>query len=277
MAITTLVGLVMALLAVLGSLIMDGGSVMSLVNPSAMLLVLVGTAGATVAGLPMSDVKRAPSLLIGVFRPPKVDVAGVVSDICRLAEVARREGLLRLEEELDKGELDPFLARGISLVVDGSDEERIRSLLEEDVAIYEEDRATGAAIFETAGGYAPTLGIIGTVMGLVSVLSNLSDVAKLAPSIAVAFTATLWGVASANLFWLPMANNLKGQTKRMVRFRMAVVEGCVAITRGQNPRVIEEALSVYQESDKKADKRSAPGKSETGGTKNGEDERRAAS
>ena len=262
MSLTTPLGFVMAIVAVIGSLIMDGGSVTSLINPSAMLLVVVGTLGATLAGLPMAEAKRMPSLLIRVIKPPKIDVTAVVADICRLAEVARREGLLRLEAELDQGALDPFLARGISLVVDGSDGERIRQVLEEDVAIYEENQASGAAIFETAGGYAPTLGIIGTVMGLISVLSNLSDVAKLAPSIAVAFTATLWGVSTANLFWLPVATNLKGQTKRSVRQRMAIVEGCVAISRGQNPRVIEEALSVYADVPGKPPKKGAADKPE---------------
>jgi len=239
------IGFVLAIAALLGSLTMDGGSITSLINPSAMLLVLVGTVAATAAGSTMSDLKKAPKLLMGIMKPSKSNLNAVVEEICALADVARREGRLKLEARLDQGKIDPFLARGVSLVVNGSDEERIRQILEEDLAVYEEERSTGAGIFETAGGFAPTLGILGTVMGLISVLSNLSNIAKLAPSIATAFTATLWGVASANLFWLPIANNLKSQTKQLVRQRLAIVEGCVAMSRGQNPRVIRELLAVY--------------------------------
>lgn len=247
MSLMAPLGFLMGMGALIVSLLLDGGTVRSLINPSAMVLVLVGTVGATVIGVTSTDLKKIPGLLMSIVRPKKIDIEGNVQKIAELAEVARREGLLRLEDELDKGGLDPFLARGLGLVVDGSDEERIRQIMGEDLGVFEEDQAAGAAIFETAGGYAPTLGIIGTVMGLVSVLGSLSDVAKLAPSIATAFTATLWGVSTANLFWLPLSNNLKSQTRRMVRERTMMIEGCVAISRGQNPRVIQDALSVYLE------------------------------
>ena len=235
-----------AVVAVVLADILDGGTILGLINISAMILVLGGTMGATAMSTPMVDLKRVPAFLGKVLRPKGTNIDSTIDDIAALAEVARREGLLRLEDELGRRPVPEFLQRGVQLIVDGADEDRIRLMMEQEVTIYEERELTGATFFETAGGFSPTLGIIGTVVGLISVLSNLSDVQKLAPSIATAFTATLWGIATANLFWLPIANRLKANLRHEVQAREMIIEGCIAIAAGQNPRLISEQLAVYR-------------------------------
>ena len=247
---------VFAVAAVVLADILDGGSIHSLINIPAMILVLGGTLGATTMSTAVADLKAVPSFLGKVGRPKITSIDQTIEDIAALAEVARREGLLRLEDELSRRPVSPFLQRGVQLIVDGADEERIRLMLEQELAIYEQRELTGASFFEAAGGYAPTLGIIGTVVGLVSVLSNLSNVQKLAPSIATAFIATLWGISTANLFWLPIANRLKGTLRHEVEAREMIIEGCIAIAAGQNPRLITEQLAVFRTPGKT--KRSAP-------------------
>lgn len=269
--IVTPIGFVIAVGALLASVIIDGGSMQSLINPPAILLVVGGTIGATMMGLTMREIMKLPSFLISVIRPKATNAGKAVDDIAELAEIARREGLLRLEDQTAQRELSPFLERGVQFVVDGADEERIRSLLGEELYIWEEQQGLGARAFEMAGGYAPTLGIIGTVVGLVAVLSNLSNVSKLAPSIATAFIATLWGVSSANLFWLPVAGKLKSNLQRETRIREMIIEGCVGIAGGQNPRLIKEQLSVYVDSGSR--KRSKEAAAEEGVNA---DQRRAA-
>lgn len=254
--IVTPVGFVIAVGALIVSVLLDGGSIRSLVNIPAMLLVVGGTIGATLMGFSTKDLRKVPGSFLSVIRPKATDTAQTIEDIAELAEVARREGLLRLEDQMAQRSLSPFLERGVQFVVDGADEERIRALMNEELSIFEEQQSVGPRVFDTAGGFAPTLGIIGTVVGLVSVLSNLSNIQKLAPSIATAFIATLWGVSSANLFWLPIGTKLKNALQREVRVREMIIEGCVAIAGGHNPRLIREQLSVY------LDSRPRPGRAE---------------
>lgn len=243
--LVTPLGFILAVGALIVSVMLDGGAIRSLINVPAMLLVIGGTIGATMMGFTGKDIRRVPGFFMSVIRPKLTDARQTVEDIAELAEVARREGLLRLEDQIAQRDLTPFLARGVQHVVDGADEQRIRDLLEEELTVWEQQQGVGPQVFDTAGGFAPTLGIIGTVVGLVSVLSNLSNVQKLAPSIATAFIATLWGVSSANLFWLPIGTKLKNALQREVRVREMIIEGCVAIAGGHNPRLIREQLSVY--------------------------------
>lgn len=231
----------LAVVVVIAADLMDGGSIHSLVNLPAMLLVLGGTLGASVMSTATADLKLVPTFFSRVLRPRPTPVERTIDDIATLAEVARRDGFLRLEDELDR----PFLRRGAQLIVDGADEERLRTVLEQELRIYEDRETTGVRFFETAGGFAPTLGIIGTVVGLIAVLSNLANVQKLAPSIATAFIATLWGISTANLFWLPIAYKLRNTLAHEVQAREMIVEGCIAIAAGQNPRVIAEQLAVF--------------------------------
>jgi chemotaxis protein MotA len=244
MDLITPVGFVLALVAVVVSDMMDGGTLRSLVNPAAMLLVIGGTLGATSMSFRMGDLKKVPRFVMQAFRPPKVDRVAVIREIVQYADVARREGLLKLDALLPEVK-DDFLRHGLMMAVDGTDENLVRAVLESEMATLEAAATDGARFFETAGGFAPTLGIIGTVIGLVSVLSNISNAAKLAPSIATAFIATLWGVSSANLFWLPIGNKLKTVAGLQTSVREIMLEGVLSIEAGDNPRVVLDKLRAY--------------------------------
>lgn len=240
----SLVGLVVALLSILVSMVMDGGNPAALFAPSAILLTVGGTLGASVTGVLMTDAKKFPALLkiglTGKVRSPDDTVATVVS----FAEKARRQGLLALEEEARQID-DPFLRKGIEMSVDGADPEEIRDILELDLEAMKARHKVGAKFFADMAGFAPTMGIIGTVMGLLHVLQNLNTPATLGPMIAAAFTATLWGVMQANVIWLPLSNKLKRSSDIEVRRMELVLEGVLAIQSGANPRVVEQRLLSY--------------------------------
>jgi chemotaxis protein MotA len=241
---SSFIGLGVALFALMVSMIMDGGSPASLMAPSAILLTFGGTIGAATAGMLMSDAKALPKILktalVTKVTPPDQSVAVVVS----FAEKARRQGLLALEEEARQID-DAFLRKGIEMAVDGADPEEIREILELDVDAMKSRHRAGAKFFADMAGFAPTMGIIGTVMGLLHVLQNLSTPATLGPMIAAAFTATLWGVMQANVFWLPISNKLKRASEIEVRRMELLVEGILAIQAGANPRVVEQRLLSY--------------------------------
>lgn len=240
----TPVGFVLAVVAVVVSDMMDGGTVRSLINPAAMLLVIGGTLGATSMSSRMSDLKGVIRSILRAMRPPKVDRVAAIRELVGYADVARREGLLKLDALLPEIK-DEFLRRGLMMAVDGTDENLVREVMESEMTTLEASANDAARFFETAGGFAPTLGIIGTVIGLVSVLSNISNAAKLAPSIATAFIATLWGVSSANLFWLPIGNKLKVIAGQETSLREIVLEGVLAIEAGDNPRVVQDKLRAF--------------------------------
>jgi chemotaxis protein MotA len=244
MDLITPIGFVLAVAAVIVSDMMDGGTLRSLINPAAILLVLGGTIGATSMSSRLADLRALPRLAMRAFRPPKIDRVAVVREIVGYADVARREGLLKLDSLLADVK-DDFLRHGLMMAVDGTDENLVRQVLEAEMETRETASLAGARFFETAGGFAPTLGIIGTVIGLVSVLSNISNAAKLAPSIATAFIATLWGVSSANLFWLPVANKLKVLAGLETGAREIMLEGVLAIEAGDNPRVVLDKLRAH--------------------------------
>jgi chemotaxis protein MotA len=241
---SSFVGIGMALFALMVAMIMDGGNPAALIAPSAILLTFGGTIGAATAGMLMSDAKALPkifkSALMAKVTPPDDAVAIVVS----FAEKARRQGLLALEEEARQID-DTFLRKGIEMAVDGSDPEEIRDILEQDVDAMKARHKIGAKYFADMAGFAPTMGIIGTVMGLLHVLQNLSTPATLGPMIAAAFTATLWGVMQANVFWLPLSNKLKRTSEVEVRRMELLLEGILAIQAGANPRVVEQRLLSY--------------------------------
>jgi chemotaxis protein MotA len=192
----------------------------------------------------MSDAKMLPKILkialLTKVTPPDESVAVVVS----FAEKARRQGLLALEEEARQID-DTFLRKGIEMAVDGADPEEIRDILEQDLDAMKARHRAGAKFFADMAGFAPTMGIIGTVMGLLHVLQNLSTPATLGPMIAAAFTATLWGVMQANVFWLPLSNRLKRASEMEVRRMELILEGVIAIQSGANPRVVEQRLLSY--------------------------------
>lgn len=239
-----LLGIVVAVASLLIANSMEGGTLGSLVNESAALIIFGGTIGATMVSVGMRNFLKLPKVFVQAFKKNSVDPNETIDKIVTLAQKARREGLLSLEEEIQDSD-DPFLAKGIQMVVDGADPEMVRGLLETEIDFTQRRHATGASIFETAGGYAPTMGIIGTVQGLIHVLSNMSSPEKLAESIAVAFLATFYGIASANLFWLPVAGKLKVKSAEEMATKEMVLEGVLSIQRGDNPTLVREKLTVF--------------------------------
>ncbi len=244
MDLSTLGGLLLAVGALVGSLLMDGGELKSLWSASALTLIIGGTVGATAVSFPLEDLRQLPRLLIKSFTGAREDAMASIDTIVSLVEKARREGLLTLQNETPKLN-DPFMIRGIELVVDGTDPQAVRSILETDIAFMEKRHRSGASILETAGGFAPTMGIIGTVMGLVHVLGNLSEPDKMGPAIAVAFLATFYGIFTANVFWLPLANKLKARSADEILLRELVLEGVLSLQAGESPRIVREKLEVF--------------------------------
>lgn len=238
------VGLVVALGAIVGSNAIEGGSVASLINPAAMLLIFAGTTGVTAMSVGMSNFKRVPGLMGQAFKKGGKDPHRLVETIVAFAQKARREGLLALEEDIQKLD-EPFLSKGLQMVVDGADPEMVETVLMTQVSLTEHQRNSGAAIFEAAGGYAPTMGIVGTVMGLIHVLGNLENPSELGPAISVAFLATFWGIALANVLFLPLASKLKVAAKEETEIREMTVEGILSIQKGDSPTVVKEKLQAF--------------------------------
>jgi chemotaxis protein MotA len=244
MKASSLIGVVIGCLGIAMGATMEGSQIMAVLNPSAMLIVLVGTLGATITGTSFGTVKAIPKLYKKAFSPDVLDLNGRVTELVGYAEQARRDGLLALDEQL-AGVEDPFTKKGLQLVVDGTDPELVADVLEAENDAMRKRHQAGAQPFEKAGGYAPTMGIIGTVFGLVHVLGNLSQPATLGPSISSAFIATLLGISSANLFYLPIASRLKQLSGEELHFREMTLEGILAIQAGDNPRVVAEKLTAY--------------------------------
>lgn len=237
----TLGGIVAALAAILGSMILEGSSPMALILPAPMVLVFVGTFAVGGAGMTLPNflysVKSLQKALLGAI--PKSDE--LVTTIVKCAETARREGLLALESLV--GTIDePLLRRGLELAIDGTDPDALAEILDAEVESARKHGAIPAKLFEAMGGYAPTIGIIGTVIGLVHVLGNLSDPANLGEMIASAFIATLWGVLSANVIWLPIGAKLKLVAELEHTRNELIVEGVLAIQSGANPRMVDRKL-----------------------------------
>lgn len=237
-------GLALAVAALLGADLIDGGNIASLFNPSALLLILGGTIGATAVSSNVHDLISLPRLVLAAVRPPQVDLPQEIERMVALALKARRNGLLSLEEDIAEID-DPFVARGLQMVVDGADADTVRGVMKTEMALRAQAAARRSALFETAGGFAPTMGIIGTVMGLIHVLSNLSDPSKMGPAIATAFLATFYGISTANVFWLPMANKLKHNARMGAISSEVALEGILSIQAGDNPSAVRDKLAVF--------------------------------
>jgi chemotaxis protein MotA len=244
MKASSVIGIVVGCLGIAMGATMEGSNIMAVLNPSAMLIVLVGTLGATITGTSFDSIKGIPKLYKKAFSPDVLDLNGRVTELVGYAEQARRDGLLALDEQLANVE-DPFTKKGLQLVVDGTDPELVADVLEAENDAMRKRHKAATQPFEKAGGYAPTLGIIGTVFGLVHVLSNLSKPETLGPSISSAFIATLLGISTANLVYLPIAARLKQLSEEEMHFREMTLEGVLAIQAGDNPRVVQEKLTAY--------------------------------
>ncbi len=244
MDLLAVLGIVLGLACVLGSAASEGMELASLIMGPAMLLVFGGTLFATLTGLSLEDLKALPAILKVAFFAKKAEPLELIVNLVEFARLARREGLLVLEKKVKEIQ-SPFMRKGVRLLVDGVDPEQVRSILETDLGLMVGRHKEGEKFFSTMAGFAPTLGVIGTVMGLVHMLGNLSDPSKMGPLIASAFIATLYGVMSANLIFLPLANKLKGKhAAEMVQMRL-ILEGVMSIQLGDNPKVTEEKLVSF--------------------------------
>jgi chemotaxis protein MotA len=237
-------GITLAFVALVGGNFLEGGELASLVNVPAALLVFGGTLGAGLLQMPIAGLRRAWFMLRWVFVPPKQGFREGVQRMVRWATTARREGLLGLEAvaEIEK---DPFARKGLQLLVDGNEPESIRSILEADSGLREQRDVDAARFYEAMGGYAPTIGIIGAVVGLIHVMGSLEDPSRVGPGIAVAFVATIYGVGLANLLLLPIASKLRSCIREAAQYREMIIEGVIAIADGENPRSIELRLNGF--------------------------------
>jgi chemotaxis protein MotA len=240
----SLVGLIVGLAAVLGGQAIEGGHLASLLQPTAFVIVIGGTLGAVMLQSPISVFLRGVRMGSWVFAPPILPQQDLIKRITGWSHIARKEGLLALEAQVS-GIADPFARKGLQLLIDGAEPERLREVMEVEIGAYEEQLKLSARVWEAAGGYAPTIGILGAVMGLIHVMENLADPSKLGGGIAVAFVATVYGVGSANLVFLPISKKLLANVARMVTLREMVVDGLVGIASGDNPRIIESRLQGY--------------------------------
>jgi chemotaxis protein MotA len=240
----TAIGIVGAIVCLLMSVIMEGGNPAALLNIPALLIVVGGTGMATFASTTMEQMKRLPALYKKAFGGNTLDPHGAVGQMVALADKARRDGLLALESELP-GLGDEYARKGMQLVVDGTDSDLVRAILQSEIDGMRTRHKTNAHFFATAGGFAPTLGILGTVLSLVHVLENLSSPATLGHSIAGAFLATLYGVGSANLIFLPVANKLKELSAEELLYRELLLEATLSIQAGDNPRTLGEKLETF--------------------------------
>jgi chemotaxis protein MotA len=240
----SIAGLLLGVGAILIGQILEGGHIGSLVQPTAFFIVIGGTLGAVMLQSPLAVFMNGLKMAKWVFLPPTTDPEQLITQIGHWSQVARKEGLLALEAQIPAVP-DPFMRKGLQLLVDGAEPDRLRDVLEVEIGAYEEQMKQSAKIWEAAGGYSPTVGIIGAVMGLIHVMENLSDPSKLGAGIAVAFVATIYGVGAANLIFLPVAKKLLANISRLVAMREMFVDGLVGIANGDNPRIIESRMQGY--------------------------------
>jgi chemotaxis protein MotA len=244
MKASSVIGLVVAIAGLYIGAVMEGSNPMAILSPSAMSIVLGGTLGAVIIGTSFASITNIPKMYMKAFSPPLQDLNAKVAELVGYAEAARRDGLLALDEVTSSIE-DPFTKKGLQLVVDGTDPDLVADILESENDAMRKRHAAGVQPFDKAGGYAPTMGIIGTVFGLIHVLGNLDKPATLGPSISAAFVATLLGVASANVVYLPIGARLKQLSQDELHARALIVEGILSIQAGDNPRVVQEKLMTF--------------------------------
>lgn len=240
----SLFGIIIGIGAILGGQVLEGGKLASLIQPTALLIVLGGTLGAVMLQSPFSAFWRGVRMISWVFLPPVIQHQQTIEQIAQWSSRSRREGLLALESFSNQIK-DPFTRKGLQLLVDGADPEHLRTVMEVELNTYEDEMRQGAKIWESAGGYSPTIGILGAVLGLIHVMENLTDPSKLGAGIAVAFVATIYGVGMANLIFLPISNKLKAYIGRQVALREMILDGLLGIAVGDNPHLIESRLQGY--------------------------------
>ncbi|WP_449539582.1 flagellar motor stator protein MotA [Ferdinandcohnia sp. Marseille-Q9671] len=242
---SSLIGVLLGLIAVFVGMVLKGVSLSALINPAAFLIIILGTIGAVTIAFPSSELKRVPQLFGVLFKEKKMlSVEELIPMFSDWATVARKEGLLALEVKVNEVE-DPFLRNGLSMAVDGQSAEFIRDVMNEEIEAMEERHLTGASIFSQAGTYAPTLGVLGAVVGLVAALSHMDNTDELGKAISAAFIATLLGIFTGYVLWHPFANKLKRKSKQEIKLKEVMIEGVLSVLEGQSPRAIEQKLSMY--------------------------------
>jgi chemotaxis protein MotA len=234
----------MAAAGILGGFLAEEGRVSDILKPTPAFIVFGGTLGAVLVGTPMRTVWRAFRRLWEVFFEKKGDVDGLIDIVVDFAAKARKSGLVSLEQEADSIP-DPYLRKALQMAVDGADLQDVKSMMELDIALAENALEREARVYEAAGGYAPTIGILGAVLGLIQVMKHVSDPTKVGPGIAVAFVATIYGVGSANLLFLPAANKIKARAQAETLRRELLLEGVASIIEGLNPKLIRIRLEAY--------------------------------
>jgi chemotaxis protein MotA len=244
MDLATMIGLVMAFGAILGGQALEGGKVESIMQPTAAIIVFGGTFGACLVMFPMQVVITSIKSAVKVFIEPKLDNKVIIAEIVRYANKARKEGIISLESEVQKAS-DPFLRKALTMAVDGVEPKILRESMEMEIGNMEEEADLPIKFWEAAGGYSPTIGILGAVLGLIHVMENLSDPSKLGGGIAVAFVATVYGVGLANLLFLPMSGKLKMKAKKEMVVKEIMFTGVISILEGENPRLIEDKLKSF--------------------------------
>jgi len=242
--ILSILGFILAMVALIGGSILKGSGVAALWGPAAFVIVIIGTLAAIFMQTPMNTFKHGMKMAKWVFMPPVQNAQSLIERLIEWSGIARKQGLLALEGAVET-ETDAFIKKGLQMLVDGAEPDMLRNILEVEMQTKEHFDTQGAKVYEGMGIYAPTLGIIGAVMGLMAVMQNLNDPSKLGHGISAAFIATIYGIASANLFFLPMASKLKGIIAAQTRVREMVIEGLISISQGENPRNIESKLKGY--------------------------------
>jgi chemotaxis protein MotA len=246
MDLATLLGLVIALGFILLGQAIEGGSMSQILQPTAAMIVFGGTLGATMIGFPMAVLKQAMGDLVHLIKDQEIRPNEVIDDIVKFTNKARREGIIALEKDAATIK-DPFFKKAIMMAVDGSEPKELRQTMECELQYMEERGEYSAKVYEAAGGYAPTIGIIGAVLGLIQVMQHLENIDEVGRGIAVAFVATIYGVASANIVFLPAAGKLKFKHRQIMILKEMMLEGTLGILEGQNPRVIEGKLTSFLE------------------------------
>ena len=244
MDLGTLLGIVVALAGILIGQAIEGGSVLQILQPTAAMIVFGGTLGAVMISFPMSVMKQAAADLLHVFKEDNVQPNDVIDEVIKFTNKARREGIISLEKDA-AGVKDDFFRKSIMMAVDGSEPKELRQTMEVELQYMEERGEYSAKVYEAAGGYSPTVGIIGAVLGLIQVMQHLDNIDEVGKGIAVAFVATIYGVASANIFFLPAAGKLKFKHRKKMIVKEMMLEGCLGILEGQNPRLIESKLTSF--------------------------------
>lgn len=254
MDITTLLGIIVAFGGIVGGMILEGGHPGNLIQFTAFMIVMGGSLGACLVQTPMADVKLAMSLVKLAFTNPKSDdPEKIIQELISAAQTARKESILALEKKLNSFS-NPYMQTIFRFVIDGVDPNTIKDIFESEIYLEQEHYNAGAKFFEAMGGYSPTIGIIGAVLGLIHVMENLSDTSKLGEGIAVAFVATIYGLVIANIFSLPFANKIKRKIANQAHAKEMILTGALGIVSGMNPFIIEEKLRAYSHGAKKGEK-----------------------